>query len=70
MITPKVQQDQVSLPPALLISAQVVFGLIFGLAGLLFAGPLTAVGMNMTNELYRRDYLEREAQKVPAQRVD
>ncbi|OYW49491.1 MAG: hypothetical protein B7Z31_14545, partial [Rhodobacterales bacterium 12-65-15] len=58
LITPKVQQDQVSLPPALLIAAQVVFGLIFGLAGLLFAGPLTAVGMTLTNELYRRDYLE------------
>ncbi|OYX27364.1 MAG: hypothetical protein B7Z10_00515 [Rhodobacterales bacterium 32-66-7] len=70
LITPKVQQDQVSLPPALLIAAQVVFGLIFGLAGLLFAGPLTAVGMTLTNELYRRDYLEGEPQAASAQRVD
>jgi len=71
LITPKVQQDQVSLPPALLIAAQVVFGLIFGLAGLLFAGPLTAVGMTLINELYRRDYLEREARPAaPAERLD
>lgn len=70
LITPQIQQDQVSLPPALLIAAQVVFGLLFGLAGLLFAGPLTAVGMTLTNELYRRDYLEREPHPAAAQRVD
>lgn len=71
VITPKLQNEQVSLPPALLISAQLVLGLLFGLAGLLFAGPLAAVGMTLTNELYRRDYLEHQARPTgPGQRVD
>jgi predicted PurR-regulated permease PerM len=67
LITPKIQEETVSLPPALLIAAQLTLGVLFGLAGLIFAGPLTAVGMTLTNQLYRRDYLENEARPRAAQ---
>jgi predicted PurR-regulated permease PerM len=60
LITPMIQQDQVSLPPALLIAMQLLFGVLFGLGGLMLASPLTALGMTLVNQTYRRDYLERE----------
>lgn len=65
LITPQIQQETVSLPPALLLAAQLTLGLIYGLAGLLLAGPLTAVAMTLTNALYRRGYLETEPRNPP-----
>ena len=60
VITPRIQQERVSLPPALIIGMQLLLGALFGLIGLTFATPLTALGMTLVNEVYRRDYLERE----------
>lgn len=65
LITPKLQEDAIDLPPALLLSAQLTLGFIFGLAGLLFAVPLMAVAMTLINEVYRHDYLEKEPRKAP-----
>jgi predicted PurR-regulated permease PerM len=60
-ITPFLQQERVSLPPALVIGMQLLMGVLFGLSGLMFATPIAALGMTLANELYRRDYLDREA---------
>lgn len=58
LITPRIQQDRVSMPPALLIGAQFFFGAVFGLVGLALASPVTVLAKTLINETYRRDYLE------------
>lgn len=60
LVTPIVQQQKVALPPALVIAAQLLLGVLFGLLGLALAMPLTALAMSVTKDLYIDDYLERE----------
>ncbi len=59
-ITPLIQQDRVSLPPALIISMQLLLGVLFGLLGLALATPLAALGLTLLREVYVGDYLDRE----------
>jgi predicted PurR-regulated permease PerM len=61
LLTPLVQQRAVRLPPALIITAQVVLGLIFGGVGLLFATPLTAAVLVFVQILYVEDTLHEDA---------
>ena len=49
-ITPFVQKKAVSVTPALLLSVQIVFGALFGLLGLLIAGPITAIAVGLVQE--------------------
>jgi predicted PurR-regulated permease PerM len=51
-VVPIVQKRAAALPPALTLVAIVAFGLIFGIAGLLFAVPLTLVTMILVQRLY------------------
>ena len=60
VITPLIQQEKVSLPPALVISAQILMGVLFGLSGLALATPVTTALMTFTREVYGKDYLEKE----------
>ena len=60
VITPLIQQEKVSLPPALIISAQLLLGVLFGLIGLALATPIAAVLMTLTREVYVKDYLDQE----------
>jgi predicted PurR-regulated permease PerM len=55
LVTPLVQARAVHLPPALTITAQVVLGLIFGAAGLLFATPLTAAALVVVQVIREED---------------
>jgi len=57
LITPFIQQKIVSLPPALLLAAQLVMGASFGILGLLLAPPLVVVIMVLVQMLYMRDVL-------------
>lgn len=59
-ITPLIQQERVSLPPALIISMQLLLGVLFGLLGLALATPLAALGLTMIREVYVGDYLGRD----------
>lgn len=59
LITPMVQQEKVHLPAVLVISGQLLFGVLFGVLGLALAMPLMALAMTLTNEVYVKDYLER-----------
>lgn len=58
LLTPLVQQQQVSLPPAIVILAQVVAGLIFGFWGVAFATPLVAIAVLWVKRLYVEGWLE------------
>lgn len=59
-LTPLLQQHTVSLPPALVIAAQLLMGMLFGLMGLLLATPIAAVTMTVINAIYVDDYLNQE----------
>lgn len=51
-ITTLIQQKMVNMPPALIISAQMVLGALTGGWGLLLSTPLTVVLIVLINELY------------------
>ncbi len=57
VFTPWMQQRNVSVPPALTIAVQLLFGLLAGTLGLLLATPLAAVGMVLVRMLYVEDLL-------------
>lgn len=57
IITPVFQQKAVSLPPAVVLAAQVVMGVLAGGLGLIVATPLTAVVFVLVKELYIQDVL-------------
>jgi predicted PurR-regulated permease PerM len=52
VVTPLIQQQAVALPPALLITAQVLLGVTVGWLGLLLATPITVVVVGLVRELY------------------
>jgi predicted PurR-regulated permease PerM len=52
LITPLVQQEAVSLPPALTLVVMVMMGVLFGVLGILVAAPLTAITLVVVKMLY------------------
>lgn len=58
ILSPLVQGNAVSLPPAILISAQVLFGVLLGLPGVLLATPLTVVLLVFIRRLWIKDLVE------------
>jgi predicted PurR-regulated permease PerM len=52
LITPMAERSAVSLPPGLIITAQLLLGLLAGPIGLLVATPLLAVVVLAVGELY------------------
>jgi predicted PurR-regulated permease PerM len=57
ILTPLVEQQAVSIPPALTITVQLTFGVLVGAVGLLFAIPLAAVIMVLVEKFYIEDTL-------------
>lgn len=55
LLTPIIEQKTVSLPPALALSTQVLMGVLFGGLGVIFASPITAVGLKLVKMLYIGD---------------
>jgi predicted PurR-regulated permease PerM len=55
LLTPYIDQHQVSLPPGLTLSAQLLFGALAGVLGLLLATPLTVVLVTLVQELHVQD---------------
>jgi len=58
-ITPIIHRNMIALPPALIISVQVLLAAGVGFIGLLVAMPLVAVTMVLVERLYVEDVLER-----------
>ena len=56
-LTPVIQERAVSLPPVLTILAQVAFGLLFGVLGVLLASPIAAVVLVAVQMIYIEDVL-------------
>ncbi len=59
-ITPFVQKRAVALPPALLLSVQVLAAALFGTMGIIFSTPLTVVAIVLMQTLYVHDLLGEE----------
>ncbi|RPI23451.1 MAG: AI-2E family transporter [Acidobacteria bacterium] len=57
LLTPMVDKRAVSLPPALTITTQVLFGSVAGILGLALATPMTAVAVILVERLYVEDAL-------------
>ncbi|HEY0063067.1 MAG TPA: AI-2E family transporter [Telluria sp.] len=66
LLQPLIENKTVSLPPALTIVMQVLFGTLFGLAGVALATPLTAVLAVVVTMLYVQDVLGDKV-KTPSQ---
>lgn len=60
LISPYIEEQVVSLPPALLLAAQLLMGAGLGILGVLLASPLTVVAMVLVQMLYMRDVLGQE----------
>lgn len=58
LLTPLVERKTVWVPPALTLLTQLVFGILFGLLGVLVAPPLVATVLIATRMLYVEDVLE------------
>lgn len=65
--TPLIQQRTISLPPALILAAQLFMAGLFGLLGLALATPLTAVAITLVQLLYVHGYLGSEPRGDAAQ---
>ncbi|HEX2526003.1 MAG TPA: AI-2E family transporter [Geminicoccus sp.] len=61
LITPVIQQRTVDLPPVVILLAQIVMGILFGMLGVALAMPLAAAAMVLVQELWVKDRLERPA---------
>jgi predicted PurR-regulated permease PerM len=69
ILEPLVQQRAVSIPPAVLLFAIVAGGLLFGIIGILFAGPLTVVSYVLVKRLYVREALHTKT-PIPGEEGD
>lgn len=63
VLTPLVQQRTADVSPVLLLLAQVLFGTLFGLLGVLLAAPIAAVGQVIVRRAYVQGWLGREKAK-------
>jgi predicted PurR-regulated permease PerM len=57
VITPLIDQRAVSIPPAALLTAQLIAGVLFGLLGVLLATPLAVTATVLVRLLYVEDVL-------------
>lgn len=60
VVTPLIQQKEVSLPPVLVLFSVVAAGLVFGLRGIIVATPLVVVTMVFVKMLYIHDALGKD----------
>ncbi|QGZ37897.1 putative PurR-regulated permease PerM [Pseudoduganella flava] len=67
LLSPLIEKRTVSLPPALTIVMQLLFGALFGMAGVALATPLTAVLAVLVSMLYVQDVLK-DPVRTPSQR--
>lgn len=64
VFTPLIQRRAVFIPPVLLITAQILLGVLFGLLGVLLATPLTVIVVVLVQTLYVEDILHERIRKM------
>jgi len=63
VLQPMIESRAVDLPPALIIAMQLIFGTLFGFAGVALATPMTAVLKVLVQMLYVEDVLGDEVEE-------
>lgn len=66
LFTPMIQKKAIEMPPAVILTAQVVLTLLFGFMGLLVAVPLAAAAIVLVRRLYVEDVLGDGGNQVAA----
>lgn len=64
IVTPLIQDKVIAVPPAITLFAIVAIGMIFGLAGLIFAAPLLIAIFALTRTLYLRETLGENIDRI------
>ena len=67
VVTPMIQQYEIDLPAAMIISVQVILGYVAGALGLLFATPLAAAALVLVRMIYIEDVLGDRSATAPAE---
>ncbi len=62
VITPKIERETVSVPPALMIVGQVLGGVLLGLGGVMFATPLLVTAVVLIQVIYIKGILGTETE--------
>jgi predicted PurR-regulated permease PerM len=60
VVTPLVQREVVFMPPALLLFAIVIFGILFGWLGIILAAPITVATMVVVQKVWVRGVIGEE----------
>lgn len=66
VIIPKLQQEAIRIAPALLLFTTGLFGVLFGILGVILASDLTVVAFVLVNKLYVHDMLD-EPTAIPGE---
>ena len=66
ILTPLIQKRAVFLPPAVLLSTEILIGILFGFMGILFASPIVIVAVVLIQTLYVQDVLGEQVQILGA----
>lgn len=71
IVAPLLANENMNLPPVLVLLGQIIFGIFFGFLGLMLAVPLTAITMVLVDEVYIKDMLGDEgAVELPQSAVE
>jgi predicted PurR-regulated permease PerM len=70
VITPLIQREAVTVPPAMLIVFQLIMGVLAGVWGMIVATPLLVILMLIVQSLYVRDYLHKPGPLVSEEHGD
>lgn len=65
VLMPLVQRWAVALPPVLGLLSVVIFGVLFGLPGVLLATPMMVVAMSLVDTLYLQAFIEAQDRDPP-----
>lgn len=68
VVAPIMANEDMKMPPVLILVGQIVFGIFFGFLGLMFAVPMTAIFLVLMDEIYVKDVLG-DRQSVPDENV-
>jgi predicted PurR-regulated permease PerM len=68
VLSPILANEDMKMPPVLILVGQIVFGIFFGFLGLMFAVPLMAILLVLLDEVYVKDVLG-DTKSVPDENV-
>lgn len=68
VLSPILANEDMKMPPVLILVGQIVFGIFFGFLGIMFAVPMTAILLVLLDEAYVKDVLG-DKKSIPDENV-